>query len=259
MPQRKNQTKKEWPKVNYLKNIDQLLAILLILGYVQVNVINVENGSFRFTLRGPALQRLTSGTIPKLSPEGKGLFAEAYLRLEALIAYLLLIGEATIDTPGVSATTTVWGVSSKWFRLSVLQNLLKDSHSTFAHRTAILMLLNVALGIGLINRRIEFIVTGFGLTPGDSGNVHLRFFISGPPLTRRHSARPGKYTPPPYNTEVLIWIGFIVGILLISQRACVANVGVERGGALGFDISTFAFKALPSYVQKLLMSLQNLH
>lgn len=254
MPKHLNKPKAGGTKVSYLKNINRLMAILLVLGYVEINVVNVENGTLTFTLRGPALGRLTSGMPITLRPVGTGLSAQAHLRLEALITYLLLIGEATIDTPGVSATTTVWGVSSKWFKFAALQNLLKDNQSTFTHRTAILVLLNLATGIGLINRKLEFVLTGFALNPDDTGNAHLRFFLSGPSLTRQHSSSAGKYTPPPYGTEFLYWIGVIVGILLITQHARVVSVGVQNGGGIGFDISTFSFKALPLYVQKLLMS-----
>lgn len=242
-------------KSYYVKNIDQFIAILLVLGYVELGVVNVENGALSFALRGPSLLRLTSGTPPNITPTGTGLFAQSYLRVEALIAYLLFIGEANIALPGISASTTVWGVSSKWFKFSALQSLLKDTNSTFYYRTALLLLLNLAMGIGLIKKKIEFVVTGFGLTPDDRGNTQLRFFLSGPPLSRKPSRIPGKYTPPPYNTQTLYWMGVVVGILLIAQQARIVNVGAERGGAIGFDVSTFAFRALPVYLQKLFSSL----
>jgi len=255
MSKRSGNSKKTRIDLSYMNNIDKLIAILLVLGYVELGVVNVENGALSFALRGPSLRRLTSGTPPKLKPPGSGLFAQTYLRIEALIAYLLFIGEAKIDLPGISATTTVWGISSEWFQFSALQTLLKDNHCTFSHRITILMLLNLAMGIGLIRKKLEVVVTGFGLTPDSDGNAHLRFFLSGPPFSRKPSLAPGKYTPPPYNTQTLYWLGVIVGILLISQQARIMNVGVERGGALGFDVSTFTFKALPAYLQKTMMSL----
>lgn len=245
---------KKRASMRYFKNIEQFLAILLVLGYAELGVVNVENGALSFTLRGPTLQRLTSGNAPQLKPPGTGLFAQSYLRIEALIAYLLLIGEANIEMPGISSSVTVWGVTSKWFQFSVLQSLIKDTNSSLQFRKAVLLLLNLAMGIGLIKRKLEFVLTGFGITPDASGNAQMRFFLSGPPFSRKASLAPGKYTPPPYNNQTLYWLGVIVGILLISQQARVMNVGVERGGALGFDIVTFRFRALPAYLQKLFLS-----
>ena len=80
------------------RELSILIAFLLILGYVDLGAFTVARIGFRFTVRGPMFWRLSSGLPPYLHDLPKGPGGQAYLKLMALIAYLLLSDQAVIDS-----------------------------------------------------------------------------------------------------------------------------------------------------------------
>lgn len=232
-----------------VRDMERVAAFGIILGYLDVGVIEVGRGEFKFTVRGPIFWRLTSGIPPYLHRPSTGLAAEAYLRIEALLAYLLLVGEAYLSSSTIAASTMVWTISSKWFRFTALQKLLKDDSVSFRSRRAILMLINLAIGVGLIMRRLPFVLTAVGV----DRYLEMRFYTSAAPLQRTARTLPSQLTLPQMNAK-LHWIGVIVGGLLVVQQARIDGFLVERGGLLGFSIAadTFRLQVLPDIIQKLI-------
>ena len=232
-----------------IRDAEKIAAFGLVLGYLDVGIISVSRGEFRFTLRGPIFWRLTSGIPPYHHRPSTGIAAEAYLRIEALLAYLLLTGEALIVESSVAGSTMVWTVGSKWFRFKTLQRMLTDNTASFRYRTAVLMLLNLAVGVGLIVRKLPFVLTAAGL----DRYLQLRFFTSAAPLQRTRRVAPSQLTLPQMNAK-LYWLGVIVGGMLIVQQARIESLLMERGGLMGFSITadTFRMKVLPEVIQELL-------
>ncbi|QSO50481.1 hypothetical protein JZ785_16275 [Alicyclobacillus curvatus] len=239
-----------------IKDAEKIGAFGLILGYLDVGIIGVSKGEFTFTVRGPIFWRLTSGIPPYLHRPSTGIAAEAYLRIEALLAYLLLTGEAHILESSVAGSTMVWTIGSKWFRFKALQRLLKDDTSSFRYRTAVVMLLNLAIGVGLIVRKLPFVLTAVGL----DRYLQMRFFTSAAPLQRTRRVDPSQLTLPQMNAK-LYWIGVIIGGMLVAQQARIEALLLERGGLIGFSIlaDTFRMKVLPEMVQRVLENGQGEH
>lgn len=233
----------------YLDDMEKIVAAGLALGYLDVGIIEVSNGGFTFTLRGPNFWRLTSGLPPYLRSPSTGLAAQAYLRIEALIAYLLLTEEAHITEASVAASATVWTIGSKWFRFRTLSRLIRDDTTTFRSRRAILMLMNLAIGLGLMFKKLPFVITAVGYDKF----VNLRFYTSAAPLSRTRRRLPSKLTLPVLSAK-LYWLGTVVGFLMMIQQARIEGFLLERGGLLGFSIGakTFEFSVLPIVLQKMI-------
>lgn len=232
-----------------VRDMERIAAFGLVLGYLDVGIVEVGHGEFSFTVRGPIFWRLTSGTTPYLHRPSSGISAAAYLRIEALLAYLLLVGEAYLLDSSIGASTMVWTIGSKWFRFSALQRLLKDDSASFKHRTAILMLMNLAIGVGLMVRKLPFVLTAVGI----DRYLNMRFFTSAAPLQRTARTLPSLLTLPQMNAK-LYWLGVVVGSMLVAQQARVDRFLLERGGLIGFRISadTFRLKVLPVIVQRII-------
>ncbi|MCF8565958.1 hypothetical protein LLE49_14630 [Alicyclobacillus tolerans] len=235
--------------------MERIIALGLVLGYLDVGVIGVGSEEFTFTVRGPLLWRLTSGIPPYLSKPSKGPVAQAYLRIEALLAYLLFVGEAYLLEASSGASTMVFTIGSKWLRFSAIQRLLEDDSVSFRHRTAILMLLNLAIGVGLIFRKFPFVLTAVGI----NRYLELRFYTSAAPLQRTRRLTPSLLTLPRMSAK-LHWIEVIIGGMLVVQQAKVDSVLVERGGLVGFSIAadTFRLHVLPDIIQRLVQQAQEI-
>lgn len=239
--------KKRLPGDVYVRDMERIVALGLVLGYLDVGVIELSRGEFTFTLRGPLFWRLTSGLPPYLHRPSTGPAADAYLRLEALLAYLLFSGEAYVSDATATASAMVWTISSKWFKWRRVQRLLADNEGTFRYRRAILMLLNLAIGIGLMVRELPFVITAVSFHK----NLTMRFITSAAPLQRSRRRLPSKLTLPLMNGKLHL-ISVMIGFLLLIQQARIDGFLVERGGLLGFSIAAdvFAFKVIPRILQE---------
>ncbi len=231
-------------------DLEKIAAFGLVLGYLQVGLIEIGPQEFFFTLRGPVFWRLTSGLPPYLRRPSTGVAAGAYLRIEALLAYLLLVGEAHLVQSTTAASTMVWTIGSERFRFKEINRLLKGDSTSFRYRTAILMLLNVAIGLGLVVRKIPFLITAVSL----NRSLELMFSTSAAPLQRSVRRLPSQLTLPRMSAK-LHWLGVLVGILLIGQQARIGAVLMERGGLLGFSIRSevFRLQVLPEMVRRRLL------
>ncbi|WDL97871.1 hypothetical protein [Alicyclobacillus sp. ALC3] len=218
-------------------DLEKIAAFGLVLGYLQVGLIEIGPQAFAFTLRGPIFWRLTAGTLPYLRKPSTGLAADAYLRIEALLAYLLLVGEAHLTQSTTAASTMVWTIGSERFRFTEIGKLLKGDSTSFRYRTAILMLLNVAVGLGLVVRKLPFEITAVSM----DRSMELMFSTSAAPLQRSVRRLPSQLTLPRMSGK-LYWLGVIVGILLIGQQARIGAVLMERGGLIGFGIRSALFR-----------------
>lgn len=232
-----------------IRDVEKIAAFALVLGYLDVGVIEIGPKEFTFTVRGPVFWRLTSGIPPYLHRPSTGLAAEAYLRIEALLAYLLLVGEAQVLQSSTAASTMVWTIGSKHFRFSEIGRLMKDNSTSFRYRTAILMLLNVAVGLGMILKRLPFVITAVTMTR----ELELQFVTSAAPLQRSTLRLPSLLTLPRMSAK-LYWLGVLVGILLVGQQARIGSVLMERGGLLGFTIRSevFRLQVIPDILRRLL-------
>jgi hypothetical protein len=228
------------------RELEIAAALMLALDYVDVGIIEINRAEFAFTLRGPLFWRLTSGMPPYLHSPSQGLNAIAYLRIEALLAYLLLISEAHIENASAAASITVWTVRSPWFRWQALRNLLQQNPGNFRYHRAVLMLLNMGIGSGLVS---------LTAVNHDKFNT-IKFFTSAAPLQRSKLRLPSKLTLPLMNSKMnskLHWLNIIIGSLMIIRQLYVDGVAMGRGGEIGFVITgdVFDFKVIPQYMSLL--------
>ncbi|WP_067933784.1 hypothetical protein [Alicyclobacillus kakegawensis] len=238
------------------RQLGQILALLIVLGYVDINVVTFRNGQFYFVLRGPIFSRLTSGIprylrAPGNSPEGSPT-AQAYVKIEALLAYLLFIGEAYIYNPIVVGAGIVFTVQSRWFRLKALQKVLQEGKNHDLDR-AILALLNLGVGWGLIQN--TFGITGTAYRPF---GYALGFSVTSEALAPKTKVSEPTFgiTAIPNGGPLYRALNRLVGVLLIVQQLYVYSVSIGKGGriVLGITGEVLTLKVLPKMMKQRLKS-----
>ena len=224
------------------RDIKKLLALLLAVGYLDIGAIEISKFGFRLVLRGPIFWRLTSGMPPYLHSTGAGPAGRAYLQLEALVAYLLLIDEVYLTSATVGASTIVGIIGSKWFTWRYLQKMLRENRLSFKRNRIILMVLNLVVGLNLFETRHGLTLTGLAATI----QHEMAFVASSRELTREQRILPSLLTPPIRSPQLGV-LNKLVGALLMIQQLRVVGIYVGRGGELGFGISgdMLRLKVLP--------------
>lgn len=229
------------------RDLQALMAILLVLGYIDIGAIALNPTQFELTLRGPIFWRLTSGIKPRMNPISKGPAAKAYLNLEALLAYLLLIDEAYVVNGAVGASTIVGTVSSDWFRWTYLEKVLRENRVSFWRNRLIMMVLNLVIGLSLYNTESGMTLTAL------FANIdqEIGFVATAVELAREPRRLPSLLTPPIRNPQLYL-INKFVGGLLMAQQLRIRAVYMARGGELGFAISgdMLRLKALPQIMKQ---------
>lgn len=213
------------------RDIKALLAILLAIGYIDIGAIEITPHEFRLVVRGPIFWRLTSGLPPFMHSTGGALPGKAYLKLQAMIAYLLLIDEIDLNSANVGASTVVGTLSSRWFKWKQLQQMLGENQTSFKRNRLILMVMNLAVGLSLYDTKRGLTITGL------TGSVdHTMSVIA----TSRDLAREGRRLPslltPPVQSPQLAALNKLVGAMMILQQMRVVGIYLARGGEFGFGI-----------------------
>jgi hypothetical protein len=230
------------------RQLGQILALLIVLGYVDINVVTFRNGQFYFVLRGPIFSRLTSGIprylrAPGNSPEGSPT-AQAYVKIESLLAYLLFIGEAYVYNPTVVGAGIVFTVQSEWFRFKALQKMLEKRQNDYLTRV-ILALLNLGVGWGLVQN--TFGITGTAYRPF---GYSLGFSVTSDALAPKTKASGPTFgiTAIPNGGPLYRVLNQLVGVLLIVQQLYVYSVSIGKGGriVLGITGEVLTLKVLPT-------------
>ncbi|UOF90020.1 hypothetical protein LSG31_19470 [Fodinisporobacter ferrooxydans] len=229
------------------RDLEIIASFLLILGYVNIGSIRIGNGRLTFGLRGPVFWRLTSGLPPYLHSPGTGLSADAYMSLEAFIAYLLLTGEAQIYAFNMVASAIVFSVTSKWFQFSTCKQIFDLTRQTNILNTKIIRaIFNLVVGLALFSRNISFVLTGVRYSAGK-----IAFDTTGTEIQREPRTLPSKFTLPRMN-RFLHHLDQLVGALLIIQIIQVEDVLMGRGGEVAFGISgdILKLRAFPTLFER---------
>ncbi|CAM3998738.1 hypothetical protein [Alicyclobacillus pomorum] len=234
------------------RQLGQILALLMVLGYVDINVVTFRNGQFYFVLRGPIFSRLTSGIArylraPGNSPEG-GPTAQAYVKIEALLAYLLFTGQAYIHDPTFVGAGIVFSVQSEWFRFKALQKVLQARKNNELDRM-ILALLNLGVGWGLVQN--TFGITGVTPRPFDH---QLGFSVTSDALASK-AKTPGPtfgITAIPNGGPLYRVLNRLVGVLLMVQQLHIYGVSLGKGGRIVFGITgeVIRLKVFPKMLEE---------
>lgn len=230
------------------RDIKNLLALLLAVGYIDVGAIEITRYGFQLVLRGPIFWRLTSGMPPYMHSTGGGLAGRAYLQLEALLAYLLLIDEVYLASATVGASTIVGIISSKWFRWTYLQRTLGEMKRSFKRNRIILMLLNLVVGLNLFETKRGLTLTGLSAT---RDGHEMSFVATAVELARETRTLPSLLTPPIRSPQLSV-LNKLVGAMLIFQQLRINGIYMGRGGELGFGISgdVLRLKVLPQLFKR---------
>jgi len=213
------------------RSLSILMAFLLILGYVDIGALTITKSGFRFSIRGPFLWRLSSGLPPYLHdvPEGPG--GQAYLKLMALLAYLLLTEQAYINSGSVVASGLVLTVASPLFDWNIIKKILAQTEDSALQRI-VQILINLVLGISLITSQNHFSITSVRMDP----KYFLLFHVSSLSLQRVRRELPSMLTLPE-RIPTLKSLNVIIGILLTLQLVRVIHLTIARGGDLGLGVS----------------------
>lgn len=234
------------------RELGQLLALLLVLGYIDINVVTFRGEQFSFVVRGPLFSRLTSGTpkylrAPANSPEG-GLTARIFVQIEAMLAFLLFTGQAYVQNHTVVGAGIVFSIQSQWFHLKTLQRILEQRKHNPMDKL-VLALLNLGVGLGLMQN--TFAITGTAYRPFTH---HLGFSMTSNLLASsrsQNSAVPG-LTAIPKGGPTFKWFNRVVGFLMVIQQLGIYSVSVGKGGrlVLGVTGDVLALKAFPQIIEK---------
>lgn len=218
------------------RQLEQLIGLLIILGYVDINVFTVRKNFFAFVLRGPIFTRLTSGAsqtlrLPGNSPRGS-IVNRSFIKLEALLAYLLLSGIAYIQNPTVVGSGIVFTVQSDLFTLQSVQHILSQKENTGTERI-VLALLNLGIGLGLMQNTFGITGTAYGPFPYQLGFSTTSTLVE----PRQQSNTPGGLAAIPNGGPTYRWFNRVVGFMLAIQQLCIYSVSISKGGSLVFGIS----------------------
>ncbi len=213
------------------RELSLLIAFLLVLGYVDLGAFSVTNVGFRFTVRGPMFWRLSSGLPPYLHDVPKGPGGQAYLKLMALIAYLLFTRQASINSGSVVASGIVLTVTSHLFEWEKIKQVLSEHENTLLQRI-VQILITIVIGIGMLDSHQLFTVTSVRFDP----DFFILFNVSSIALQRRRRILPSLLTIP-LNIASLRNLNRILGVLSILQFMRVLYLSIGRGGELGLGIT----------------------
>jgi hypothetical protein len=208
-----------------------LMAFLLILGYADIGALTITKTSIRFSIRSPLLWRLSTGLPPYLRDVPKGPGGQAYLKLMALLAYLLLTKQAYINSGSVVASGLVLTVASPLFDWDIIKNVLAQTEDSMLQRI-VQILINLVLGISLITSLNQFTITSVRMDP----KYFLLFHVSSRSLQRVRSERPSMLTLPE-KIPTLKNLNVMIGVLLTLQFLRVIHLTIARGGDLGLGVS----------------------
>ncbi len=213
------------------RSLSMLMAFLLILGYADIGALTITKTSIRFSIRSPLLWRLSSGLPPYLRDVPKGPGGQAYLKLMALLAYLLLTKQAYINSGSVVASGLVLTVASPLFDWDIIKNVLAQTEDSMLQRI-VQILINLVLGISLITSLNQFTITSVRMDP----KYFLLFHVSSRSLQRVRSERPSMLTLPE-KIPTLKNLNVMIGVLLTLQLLRVIHLTIARGGDLGLGVS----------------------
>ena len=213
------------------RSISLLVAFLLILGYVDLGTFTILKYGFRFTVRGPLFWRQTSGLPPYLHEIPEGIGGQAYLKLAAVVVYLLLTDQAYIASGSVVASGMVLAVNSSLFDWKVIKNAL-SSKKISAFQNMVLFILNLVIGIGLMSPDRVFTITSTRFDP----LFYIIFNVSGSSIQRVQRLLPSQLTLPK-DIPTLKLLNVIIGLLMTMQLVRVAYFSIGRGGELGFGVT----------------------
>jgi len=224
------------------RDIKALIAILLAIGYIDIGAIEITPHEFHLVVRGPIFWRLTSGLPPFLHTTGGALAGKAYLKLQAMIAYLLLIDEIDLYSGNVGASTIVGTLSSRWFKWKRLHQMMGENPKSFKRNRIILMLLNLVVGLSLYETKRGLTISGLTGT----ADHHMAFVATSRELAREERMLPSLLTPP-IRSPQLSALNKIVGAMMILQQMRVVGIYLARGGELGVGIGgdLYRLKVLP--------------
>ncbi len=219
------------------RELSILAGVLLAAGYINIGSVNITSREFIFDLRGPLFWRLTSGLPPLLHHPG----SDFYVQLEAYMALLLFTGHAHVEGLVVAASAVILRVRSpmfEWRRLSTESRL-----HTLGVSKAALALLNLAIGIQLIEDRLPFVISAVSF-PSDR---EIRFVTTARTVQREERKLPSKFTTP-QETNVGAILHKVIGVMLTMQILRIVTVSMGRGGELAFAITgrVFRFRRLLS-------------
>jgi hypothetical protein len=233
------------------KQLGQLLAILIALGYVDINVVTFRAGFFAFVVKGPLFTRLTSGSPRYLRSPGDSSLdspvAKAFIKIEALLAFLLLTGQAYVQNPTVVGSGLVFTIQSDWFTLQTVQHMLKNQEKPFIY-TAVLTLLNLGVGVGLVQNTFGITGTAYGPFPYQLGFSTTSDLLS---TTNNGPVLPG-LAAIPEGGPMYKWFNRVIGLLLIGQQLELYSVSVSKGGrlVLGITGQLLKLRVLPKMLDK---------
>ncbi|WAH37782.1 hypothetical protein [Alicyclobacillus dauci] len=231
--------------------LGQILALLIVLGYVDINVITFRAGQFSFVVRGPLFDRLSSGTARYLRNPGNAprnsVTAKAYVKLEALLAFLLFTKQAYVMNPTVVGAGIVYSIQSDWFLLSTLQRMLEERRNHPLERI-VLAVLNLGVGWGLMQN--SFGITGTAIGPFP---YTLGFSTTSKLLERSNAAPtlPGLATLP-NGGPVYKLFNQLIGFLLVIQQLHIYSVSIGKAGrvVLGITGNLLALKSIPKLLNQ---------
>ncbi|EPZ47391.1 hypothetical protein [Alicyclobacillus acidoterrestris] len=218
------------------KQLGQIIGLLIALGYVDINVLTFRAGFFAFVVRGPLFSRLTSGAsrylrAPGNSPKGS-LTAQTFIKLEALLAFLLLTGQAYIQNPTVVGSGIVFTVQSDLFKLQTIQSMLKERNHNELDRI-ILTLLNLGVGWGLMQNSFGITGVGYGSFPHKMAFSTTSVLLQ--PGPQRDNA--GGIAALPNGGPVYRWFNRVIGFMLAIQQLYIYSISISKGGRLVFGIT----------------------
>ncbi len=213
------------------RELSILIAFLLILGYVDLGAFTVTKIGFRFTVRGPLFWRLSSGLPAFLHDLPKGPGGQAYLKLMALVAYLLLSDQAFINSGSVVASGIVLTITSPLFEWQKIKEILTEHENGLLQRI-VQFLITMVIGIGMMDSHQLFTITSVRFDP----EFYIMFNVSSIALQRRRRILPSLLTIP-LNIKSLRNLNRILGVLMILQFMRVIYLTIGRGGELGLGIT----------------------
>jgi hypothetical protein len=234
-----------FPQVSRVQ-LGQILGLLFVLGYMDINVVTFRASQFSFVVRGPLFTRLTAGgprylRNPANSPR-KSIPAKAYMQIEALLAFLLFTKQAYVKNPTVVGAGIVYSIQSDWFHFHALERMLEERKHNPLDRI-ILTLLNLGVGWGLMQN--TFGITGTAIAPFP---YSLGFSVTSTLLqkTNYSPSSPG-LTALPNGGPIYKLFNPIIGFLLVIQQLYIYSVSIGKGGSivLGVAGDLLTLKSIP--------------
>lgn len=212
------------------RELSVLAGVLLAAGYVNIGSVNVTHRELAFDLRGPLFWRLTSGLPPLLHNPG----STFYVQLEAYMALLLFTDHAQVSGLVVAASAIILRVQSPLFAWRRIRQ--KDWPRESWLTRVLLVLLNFAIGIQLVEERMPFVITAVSFP----GLKEIRFVATANTVQRVERKLPSKFTIP-QQTNAGIILHKLIGAMLTAQALSIVAVSMGRGGEISFTIGGRVF------------------